>query len=49
MESDLKKVAPARLLQSLSVMGSSFLEILQRFKKSNCVYNKHLQGINSQT
>ena len=48
MESDLKKVAPARLLQSLSVMGS-FLEILQRFKKSNCVYNKHLQGINSQT
>ena len=48
MESDLNKVAPAKLLQSLSVMDS-FLETLQGFKKNNFVYNKYLQGINSQT
>ena len=40
-ESDLSKVAPAVLLQSLSVMGN-FLEILQGFKENSFQYKKHL-------
>ena len=44
MESDLNKVAPATLLQSLSVMGN-FLEILQELKKNQfCVQKAPLRS-----
>ena len=40
-KSDLRKVAPATLLQSLYVMGD-FLEIMREFQKNSFHYKKHL-------
>ena len=40
-ESDLSRVAPAKLLLSLSVMDN-FLEILLEFQKNSFEYNKQL-------
>ena len=40
-KSDLSRVAPAALLQSISVMDN-FLEVLQDFKENSFQYNKDL-------